>query len=126
MTALRGTQIGGHPAEVLGTPSRSPEEPAVRLVTIAGSVTVVCGMKFDVQRPRHGGTVYDWLKWTPAAMVRPGDQLFRPAGSGQDQWISVDEVAHLRTSGPLHLIETDEETVLMNGFLVQTQPPPGG
>ena len=120
-----GTHVGGSPVDVLSVGSRRADEPLVRLATRVGEVTTVRQQAFRVRRQGGPGEPFHEPKWVPAVAVRPGDYLFRPAGVGQAEWFPVREVAHLLPDGPLYAVETDDETIVVNGFLAQSQPPYG-
>lgn len=117
-----GMLVGADPVGTLARATEQPREPLVRLRTDAGELTSTPYQQLYVRKPGNGGpgSPYRDPEWLPAYMIRLGHHLCRRHTSGRDQWYQVVEVAQLSPAVPLHRIETDAETVEINGFVART------
>lgn len=120
-----GTQVGGYSVEAMRGPAHRTDEPLVRLATLVGAVTSVRQQRFRVRRRGlRPGDSFGEPVWVAACSVQLGDYLYRPARLGMAEWFPVGEVTHLLPDELLYAVETDEETLTVNGFLAEAQPVP--
>jgi hypothetical protein len=113
------------PVEDLATARAMPREPLTRLRAEYGELTSTLDLRLSVRRhdPQVGGSFGDPQR-LPAGQVRLGNFLCHPQPRGAYQWLVVVEVAVTTLPTPIYRVETDEESILVNGFLAWTTPAP--